>query len=104
MKYSVKQALKAAVSMLIIVGSAVQIFAEERTVVSPGIGFQQDEQEWDQLSLAEQYLFRLAKTSKVRRRVGGGVNRRRRRPLSWHRTRINLLAHDLGGATQESTR
>ena len=73
MKYSVKQVLKAAVSILVIVGSAVQIFAEERAAVPPGIGFQQDEQERNQPSLAEQYLFRLAKKSKTGRRVGGGV-------------------------------
>jgi hypothetical protein len=72
MKYSVKRVLGAAVSVLI-VGSAVQVVAQERAAVPPGIGSPQDEQERNQRSLAEQYLFRLARTSKVGRRVGGGV-------------------------------
>jgi hypothetical protein len=73
MRYSINRVLGAAVSMLIIVGPAVQSFAQERAAVPPGTGFQQDGQERGQPSLAEQYLFRLAKTSKAGRRVGGDV-------------------------------
>jgi len=73
MKYSAKQVLKAAVSSMIIVGSAVQVFAEERPTVPPGVNLQQGEQDRNQPSVAEQYLFRLAKKSKGRRMVRGGV-------------------------------
>jgi hypothetical protein len=73
MKYSAKQVLKAAVSSMIIVGSAIQVFAEERPTVPPGVNLQQGEQGRNQASLAEQYLFRLAKKSKGQRRVVGGV-------------------------------
>ena len=73
MKYSAKQVLKAAVSLMIIVGSAVQVFAEERAAIPPGVNLQQGEQDRNQPSVAEQYLFRLAKKSKGQRMVVGGV-------------------------------
>jgi hypothetical protein len=73
MKDLENRVLSAAVSLLVIVGTAVQVLAEERPAVPPSVIFYLGEQEADQPSLAEQYLFRLAETSKGRRMVRGGV-------------------------------
>jgi hypothetical protein len=73
MKHTAKQVLKAVVSLMIIVGLAVQAFAEERPTVPPGGNLQLGEQNQNQPSVAEEYLFRLAKKSKGQRMVRGGV-------------------------------
>jgi len=75
MKDPVGRVLTAVTAMMIMIGSAVPVCAHERSAPLPGgDDFRLGGQDQEQPSLAEQYLFRLAKTSKSQRMVVGGIS------------------------------